>query len=1017
MTEPSFTDIALLAGLIDRPLRVEEAASVLNLSPQDVLAMASQGVDSGVLATEGAGYVAVGEPPEVDAPYTAYLAGALANALAAKGPSYEVGKLLATAGRTDDAVSALVDAATTNRDESSAVLAFELDPSLSAVDRIHAGRIHLILAIRARNQGDSDEADERASDAVRRLEGVELIDAVGFAAAIASDLQESQRAEALTALGAGLAASLERYDKAGSLLTLQGRELARLGFAEEADAVLSKGVATLENHGDRGQRFRGKMNAGWVAFDRGILRDAEIAFDNLADRASDLNEPVTQASQLAYHSRALAMVGRINEAAERRNEARSIADEHGAFAMSFLAALGEVEGALTFLRGDEALEAADAAMNIAREYVPSWLNRTLHYRAKALLLTGDREAALAALREAHELTPLGIDGWRVRNLIRVTELEMLESEWPQREAEDLTDEFLQARQYLSAAELLTIRAKKEKDPELGLQAAALARQVGAPALAALAIESAGAWNEPSVAAPVGELMRKAGAAMPDDWQAGLREVPAFAHALDADVEQADPAELDDLLSDVLTSAGLAGEVVLSPAQRRARGLVRRKPRRRRTSRMAWVAGVAAVAALVVASVALFREPPGPVIITTPTTVPQSTTTTLPPVELREVPLPENGLFGTSTFRNSEALTGIAAETAIQTVTGTYWITKPGGFFNADAVTDRRTLYLASSTNDQVYLLDLSTGSVGTSLPADGRVLVSVAVGDLGMTRGDTTVRMAVYVSEDGTVHGSTIEGGGAFSPIPLDAQVTASPVIAGGVAVVSTADGRVYGLNTDGIQWVYPTEDTEPIAAVNEEAAYFDGVFYVIDDSGELHLVDAATGELVCSRRFGIPPKGNPVVSDRVVYLQTESGFLIVAVAGECGDFTQPPIDPGVSNAIAVQDGIVYSAENNLLFPYDPLLLTGAGISSQDQLGPFGPVTFDSDLSTPPVVAGDAVVFGTNGGMVHALDLATGDELWRFDVDLATGDDVAIIGAPVVLQNTVIVITNQGHVVAIAGDY
>ena len=159
MTEPSFTDIALLAGLIDRPIRVEEAASVLNLSPQDVLAMARRGVDSGVLATEGAGYVAVGELPEVDAPYTAYLAGAMADALAAKGPSYEVGKLLATAGRTDDAVSALVEAATTNRDESSAVLAYELDPSLSAVDRIHAGRIHLILAIRARNQGDSDEAE------------------------------------------------------------------------------------------------------------------------------------------------------------------------------------------------------------------------------------------------------------------------------------------------------------------------------------------------------------------------------------------------------------------------------------------------------------------------------------------------------------------------------------------------------------------------------------------------------------------------------------------------------------------------------------------------------------------------------------------------------------------------------------------------------------------------------------------------------------------------------------------
>ena len=216
---------------------------------------------------------------------------------------------------------------------------------------------------------------------------------------------------------------------------------------------------------------------------------------------------------------------------------------------------------------------------------------------------------------------------------------------------------------------------------------------------------------------------------------------------------------------------------------------------------------------------------------------------------------------------------------------------------------------------------------------------------------------------------------------------------------------------------MYPTEDSEPIASVSEEAAFSDGVFYVIDDSGELHLIDSGTGELVCSRRFGIPPKGNPAISDGVVYIQTDSAFLIVLTAGECGDFIQPPIDSGVSNPIAVMDGIVYSAWSNLLFPYDPEMMTGAGIGSQEQLGPWAPVTIDSDLSTPAVIAGGVVVFGTKGGMVHALDLATGDELWRFDVDVATQDDVAIVGAPVVLKNTVIIITNQGHVVAIAGDY
>jgi outer membrane protein assembly factor BamB/tetratricopeptide (TPR) repeat protein len=1019
MTEPSFTDIAILAGLIDRPLRVEEAAAVLNLSPQDVLALARQGEEDGVLSADGAGYVPVGDPPETDPPYLAYLAGALADSLAERGPSLEVGKLLVQAGRLDDAVVALAASATADGDESAAVLAFELDPHLSALDRLQAGRVHLLLATRARNHGDSDEADERAGDAVRRLEGLELVDAVGFAAAVASDLQHSQRAEALTVLGAGLATSLERYDRAGSLLTLQGRELARLGFAEEADAVLAKGIATLEEHGDRGSRFRGKMNAGWVAFDRGMLQEAEITFDDLADRAPDLNEPVTEASQMAYHSRALSMVGRINEAAERRAQAVAIAEERGAFAISFLAALGKVEGALTFLRPADAATAADAAIEVAREHLPDWLNRTLHYRAKASLLEGDRQAAASYLAEARELSPPGIDGWRVRNLIRVTELEMLEGDWPQHEAEDLTDEFLHSRQYLSAAELLTIRARREQDPELGLQAAALARQVGAPAHAALAIEAAGAWNEPTVAAAAGELMRKAAAAMPDDWRADLRSVPAFANALDAEVEEADAAELDDLLSEVLSSAGLSGEVVLSPAQRRARGLVRRKPRRRKTSWGTRITAVAAVAALGVAVIALVNNGPeenGPVVAApVPTTsTSTSTTTTTLPMELKPLPTPELGLFGSYDFRGGGGLAGVV-EGGVPEPAGRYWVQKPGGFFRADAIAAGRFLYLGSSTNDQVFLIDLNTGVGVDSLEAGGRVLVHVAVGDLAPARGDASVKTAIYVSEGGLVQGQAVEGAGSWSQA-LDGAVAAGPVVAGNLAVISTEDGRVYGVNADGIEWMTPAEEEEPFGAISEEAAYADGVLHVADARGDLHLIDAESGAFLCTRSFGQPPIGNPVVSDGTVYLQAVA-TLVYAPAGTCdGTPNQIVMDAGVSNAIAVHEGIVFSAESNRLFPIDPTRYTSENLSSGEQLGPWAPFIADSDITTPPVIADGLVLFGTQQGIVHAIDLLTGSEMWRFDAGIAADDIVSIEGAPVVIKNAVIVTTSGGHLIAIGTD-
>ncbi|MDH5372519.1 MAG: PQQ-like beta-propeller repeat protein, partial [Acidimicrobiia bacterium] len=192
------------------------------------------------------------------------------------------------------------------------------------------------------------------------------------------------------------------------------------------------------------------------------------------------------------------------------------------------------------------------------------------------------------------------------------------------------------------------------------------------------------------------------------------------------------------------------------------------------------------------------------------------------------------------------------------------------------------------------------------------------------------------------------------------------------------------------------------------------GILHVADDRGEVHLIDAATGSFICTRGFGLPPIGNPVVSDGVFYMQGVA-TLVYAPAGTCeGTPNQISMDAGVSNAIAVDQGIVFSAENNLLFPIDPTGITPEALASGDQLGPWAPFTAGSDITTAPVIADGLVLFGTQQGIVHALDLATGDEIWQFDVGAATGDIVSIQGTPVVLKNTVIVTTSGGHIVAIA---
>jgi outer membrane protein assembly factor BamB len=322
------------------------------------------------------------------------------------------------------------------------------------------------------------------------------------------------------------------------------------------------------------------------------------------------------------------------------------------------------------------------------------------------------------------------------------------------------------------------------------------------------------------------------------------------------------------------------------------------------------------------------------------------------------------------------LTGVS-EGGVPEPAGRYWVQKPGGFFRADAVAAGRFLYLGSSTNDEVFLVDLNTGVAVETLDAGGRVLVHVAVGDLKPARGDQSVKTAIYRSEGGLVQGQSVAGASSWSQA-IDGGVAAGPVVAGNLAVISTEGGRVYGFNSDGIEWMTPAEEEEPFAAISEEAAYAGGVLHVADARGDLHLIEAETGAFLCTRSFGQPPIGNPVVSDGTVYLQAVA-TLVYAPAGTCdGTPNQIVMDAGVNNAIAVNDGIVFSAESNRLFPFDPARFTTEIIGSGEQLGPWAP-------------------FITEAG-------------------IATDDIVSIDGAPLVIKNAVIVTTSGGHIIAIGTD-
>jgi outer membrane protein assembly factor BamB len=246
--------------------------------------------------------------------------------------------------------------------------------------------------------------------------------------------------------------------------------------------------------------------------------------------------------------------------------------------------------------------------------------------------------------------------------------------------------------------------------------------------------------------------------------------------------------------------------------------------------------------------------------------------------------------------------------------------------------------------------------------------------------------------------------------VDLGDPVVASPVFVDDVVVAATTGGRVVALAAEdqGRElWSYTGTEGSPLGPVDVDLAYADGVVYVADREGRVHLVDVADGTAVCEpfEAFG-PVVGNPIVADGITYLPTTTGALHLLPAGRCSG-TPPGVVPQIGTSVAFQlppavaNGVVYALEEQRLLAYD---------TRDGQLSVWAiPYDAGSRITTAPLVADGLVYIGTQDGRVIAVDATDGTEVWSF----RTGEPVA--ATPAVVPGAVFVVTGDGSVWALAG--
>ncbi len=994
-------ELHAIIALTDDPVTVDEAARTLGVDPAEILDAGERLERQGAIRESGAGWVAVTEP-DVSGPRRALLAGRLVEVIGDDRPARR-GRLLLIAGRGDVALPMLT-AAGEGGDPEAASLALEAGPP---ADPQAAGRLHLVLAGHHRSRGDSDIALGHASRAVPLLDPSAAADAIGFIAQLHDDLQHPQEAATWATLAAGLARNHDLPAKEGSLLTLAARSLSRLGFAEEAEAAATKGNQLVEAHGDPTQRARARINKGWVLLDHGDADDAAATFASVADLAEYLGGDAAQASRYANEARALFHTSRSAEAIDAYQSAMDLAGD--ASAPRFLAHLAFAEGATLHGLGEGAVDAAEEAHAVAMATMPAWQNVTHLTLARAHRVNGDAATAAEHLARAMELTDPGIDGLRVRLRCDVERLAQLEGgPWPRDEAARLTDLLLQGRWYATAVELMTLRAAHEKGFDLGAQAVALAARLGSPLLAARAADTAGLWAKPEGAAAA-TLVRQADEHVAEPWRSHWEALPAVAAAKAVDVDT--DAELDaSALEGALLRAGLDPETpTLSPAQRSSAGM---EFRARRTAR-GWVpialAGAAVVVAIAALAATLWPEAEAP-----PTTVAGPTTTTT-----TTIPVPDPWAGGFHAHRGDAGGTGLS-DGGITGPEGLYWRATPSGEAQVGAIAAGTRLFVASSTRDEVTQIDQPSGSISWQESVSDRLLVPLSVGQLDVEGAPTYY--VVWVASDGVVGAFDQTGASVWRTVPADLPgvTRAAPVLDGGVVYLSrTADdgsGYVAALDLASGSVLWRTDELGvEMGAVEASVSIGDGTVYVAPQGNRLHLLEVDTGAERCNLIQGNGERpSRPVVADGFVAVAADGGGIGI-YDGSCNDMASFSVrwETDTGTDVASADGVLYFVSEGGLLAIDPALADSSGdlVNPPERMWPVVNPTAEGDgWVTSPVVTGDQVLVGSEQGEVAAIDRATGEKVWSYDVGAEIVDDEL---TPV--KGAIYVVTVDGEVLAVGG--
>ena len=158
-----------------------------------------------------------------------------------------------------------------------------------------------------------------------------------------------------------------------------------------------------------------------------------------------------------------------------------------------------------------------------------------------------------------------------------------------------------------------------------------------------------------------------------------------------------------------------------------------------------------------------------------------------------------------------------------------------------------------------------------------------------------------------------------------------------------------------------------------------DGLLVVGDDSGMLAALDQDSGTVLRESDVGSPIRGSPAINDALVFVGTQSGEVVAApvMGGDLAWRRDLESGPVLASLLVADDVLYAGTEGGILFALDP----ATGVEQWK-------VDVGGAITRGPAFGGGVLYVGAAGGRFTAIDVAT--HAIRWTADLGAGE----VGTP-----------------------